>query len=259
MPNNEIMTADPTKRFTDRVDNYVKYRPDYPVEVITYLQHECGLTDKSVIADVGAGTGIFTGLLLNKGYKVYAVEPNDAMLQAAIGQFAGNTQFEPVNGTAEATTLLAQSVDMIVCAQAFHWFNEQKTAVEFKRILKPGGKVALIWNNRLPDVDDFSKAYESLLKHDGIDYNKVNHRNIGEINFKGFFKDGEYTVTKFPNAQTFDLEGLFGRAFSSSYVPQQDTEAGQKFKGLLKDIFDRYNSDGKVSFHYQTEIYLGEV
>jgi ubiquinone/menaquinone biosynthesis C-methylase UbiE len=253
------MTADPTKRFTDRVDNYVKYRPDYPDEVIAFLQKECKLTSSSTIADVGAGTGIFTGLLLNKGYKVYAVEPNEAMLQAAINQFVGNPQFIPVNGTAEATTLPPQSVDMIVCAQAFHWFNEEKTAVEFNRILKAGSKVALIWNNRLPDADDFAKAYESLLKHDGIDYNKVNHRNIGEINFKGFFKNGEYTVTKFPNAQIFDLEGLFGRAFSSSYVPQQDTEAGRKFKGLLKDIFDRYNIDGKVSFQYQTEIYLGEV
>jgi len=253
------MIADPTKRFTDRVDNYVKYRPDYPAEVITYLQQECGLTSNSAIADVGAGTGIFTGLLLNNGYKVYAVEPNEAMLQAAIDQYADNPQFLPISGIAEATTLQPEIVDMIVCAQAFHWFNEQKTAVEFARILIPGGKVALIWNNRLPDADDFSKAYESLLKNDGIDYNKVNHRNIGEINFKGFFKNGQYTVTKFPNAQTFELEGLFGRAFSSSYVPQQDTEAGQKFKTLLEDIFNRYNTSGKVSFHYQTEIYLGEV
>ncbi|TWJ01449.1 methyltransferase family protein [Mucilaginibacter frigoritolerans] len=253
------MISDPTKRFTDRVDNYVKYRPNYPDEVISYLQKECGLTSNSVIADVGAGTGIFTGLLLNKGYKVYAVEPNEAMLQAAIDQYGNNSQFIPVNGTAEATTLPINTIDLIVCAQAFHWFNEEKTAVEFKRILKTGVKAALVWNNRLPDADEFSKAYENLLKQDAIDYNKVNHRKIGEINFKRFFKDGNYSVTKFPNEQVFDLDGLFGRTFSSSYVPAEGSEEGGKFRTLLKDVFDRYNQNGQVSFHYQTEIYMGEV
>jgi SAM-dependent methyltransferase len=253
------MISDPTKRFTDRVDNYVKYRPTYPDEVIAYLQQKCKLDSHSVIADVGAGTGIFTGLLLNKGYKVYAVEPNETMLQAAIDQYADNPKLIPVNGTAEATTLQHNSIDLIVCAQAFHWFDEERTAVEFRKILKPDAKAALIWNNRLTDTDEFSKAYESLLKHDSIDYNKVNHRKIGEINFKSFFKDGNYTVTKYPNEQVFDLDGLYGRAFSSSYVPPERSEAGEQFKVLLKDIFDRYNQNGQVSFHYQTEIYLGRV
>jgi ubiquinone/menaquinone biosynthesis C-methylase UbiE len=253
------MISDPTKRFTDRVGNYVKYRPNYPDEAIAYLQRECRLNSNSKIADVGAGTGIFTGLLLNKGYKVYAVEPNEAMLQAAIDQYGNNPQFIPVKGTAEATTLPPNFIDLIVCAQSFHWFNEEKTAIEFKRILKTGAKAALIWNNRLADADEFSKAYENLLKHDAIDYNKVNHRKIGEINFKRFFKDGNYSVTKFSNQQVFDLDGLFGRAFSSSYVPSEGSEEGEKFRTLLENIFDRYNQNGLVSFHYQTEIYLGEV
>jgi ubiquinone/menaquinone biosynthesis C-methylase UbiE len=252
------MVTDPTKRFSGLVDNYVKYRPTYPDEVIALLRDECNLSATSVIADIGAGTGIFTGLLLNKGYKVLSVEPNNAMREAAIQQYSHNKKFSPVNGTAEATTLAGNSIDMIVCAQAFHWFNDEKTRVEFKRILN-NGKAALIWNNRLPDADDFSIAYENLLKHDSIDYNKVNHRNVSEINFKAFFKNGDYQFVKFPNMQTFDEEGFLGRAFSSSYVPAEGSGEGQKFREILKAMFAKYNQNGSIRFHYQTEVYLGEV
>ena len=214
---------------------------------------------RSAVADIGSGTGIFTGLLLARDYKVYGVEPNEAMQEAAIKQFAGKDNFIPVAGTAEATNLPANSIHLVVCAQAFHWFDAAKTKTEFKRILKEGGYVALIWNNRDADTDEFSKAYEGLLKQDSVDYDKVNHRNIGDINFKAFFKDGLYEVVKYPNVQVFDEEGLLGRAFSSSYVPAEDTEEGKKFKTLLKALFAKYNTEGKVSFYYQTEVYLGQV
>ena len=199
-----MSTADPTKRFSDRVENYIKYRPSYPLEVLTYLGEQCELKFGSAIADIGSGTGIFTALLLNKGYKVYAVEPNGAMQEAAIKQCSGNGNFIPVTGTAEATTLPTDSIDLAVCAQAFHWFDAEKTNAEFKRILKESGFAALIWNNRDADTDEFSKAYEGLLKQDSVDYNKVNHRNINEIDFKAFFKDGLYQAVKYPNVQVFD-------------------------------------------------------
>jgi SAM-dependent methyltransferase len=232
-----MMISDPTKRFSDRVDNYVKYRPGYPAEVISYIKNEFKLPANPVVADVGAGTGIFSKLLLGAGFTVYAVEPNGPMLIAAIEQLSGNKKFIPTIGTADATTLPDKSVDCIVCAQAFHWFNNDLTRDEFKRILKDGGQVALIW----------------------IDYNKVNHQNIGDIDFKAFFKGGQYQLKKFPNEQVFDEEGLTGRAFSSSYVPPEDTEDGKKFLELLKDVFNRYNVNGKVSFKYQTEVYSGSV
>jgi SAM-dependent methyltransferase len=254
-----MMSAEPTKRFTDRVDNYVKYRPGYPDAVIKTLQGECNLSANSIVADVGSGTGIFTGLLLKNGFKVYAVEPNAAMQQAAKQQYNDNENFIATDGTAEATTLAANSIDLIVCAQAFHWFNDGRTRVEFKRILKDSGHVALIWNNRLADADDFSVAYENMLKKDSIDYNKVNHRNIKDIDFKAFFKDGDYKFIKFVNEQIFDETGLMGRAFSSSYIPAEGTLEGEKFRRLLKAVFDKHNKDGKVSFSYQTEIYLGKV
>jgi SAM-dependent methyltransferase len=253
------MTADPTKRFTERVDNYVKYRPGYPDEVIDFLQNECVLAEGSVVADIGSGTGIFTRLLLNNGYTVYAVEPNQAMQQAAKQWLGTNENYTAVDAIAEATTLLPKSIDLIVCAQAFHWFNDDRTRAEFKRILKDGCYAALIWNNRLTDANDFSRAYENLLRKDSIDYNKVNHRNIRDIGFKAFFKSGIYKQVNYPNAQVLKLDGLIGRAFSSSYVPPQSSGEGKKFREMLEDIFEKYNIDGTVSFLYQTEIYIGRV
>jgi ubiquinone/menaquinone biosynthesis C-methylase UbiE len=253
------MTSDPTKRFTERVDNYVKYRPGYPDEVIDFLRSECELSKESAIADIGSGTGIFTKLLLDKGYMVYAVEPNQAMQQAAKQWLGNNENYTAIDATAEATTLPPKSIDLIVCAQAFHWFNNERTLAEFKRILKDSGHAALIWNNRLANTDYFSMAYEALLKNGSVDYNKVNHRNISDIDFKAFFKDGQYKQVNYQNAQVFDLDGLMGRAFSSSYVPPQNSEEGKKFRDLLQDIFTKYNVSGKVSFQYQTEIYIGQV
>jgi SAM-dependent methyltransferase len=252
-------TNDPTLRFSDRVENYVKYRPGYPAEVLDFIAAECGLQPGSAIADVGAGTGIFTAMLLQRGYKVYAVEPNAAMRQAAVTNFAGNEHFFPVDGTAEATTLTDGCVSLVVCAQAFHWFDQEKAGVEFSRILVPGGYVALIWNNRDAECDEFARAYEALLKHYSTDYNKVNHRNISDINFRSFFRGGVYRLAKFPNEQIFDEAGLMGRAYSSSYVPKEGTPEGGNFRKMLGDIFSRYNVNGHVRFRYNTEVYIGRV
>jgi ubiquinone/menaquinone biosynthesis C-methylase UbiE len=152
----------PTQRFSNRVENYVKFRPGYPDEAISFLVKEAKLSIHSVIADVGSGTGIFTRLLLDQGFTAYAVEPNDAMRESAGKQLHTYPNFHSVNGTAELTTLSNHSIDLVVCAQAFHWFDQQKTKIEFKRILKPNGLVALIWNNRQIDIDEFAIAYELL-------------------------------------------------------------------------------------------------
>jgi len=253
------MEADPTKRFSDRVDNYVKYRPGYPTQVLEYLKDKGNLSARSIIADIGAGTGIFTKLLLDQGYTVYAVEPNAPMRDAAVAQLSSYKNFIPIDGAAGVTTLASKSIDMIVCAQAFHWFSNENTRVEFKRILKPTGKAALIWNNRLTKGDEFSVEYDTLLRNDSVDYNKVNHQNINDIDFKAFFKDGKYELKKFPNEQVFDEQGLIGRAYSSSYVPPEGTDKGEVFLKLLKELFARYNKDGRISFKYETEIYLGDV
>lgn len=249
----------PTLRFSNRVANYVKYRPGYPDEVLEYLENNANLDANSVIADVGSGTGIFTKLLLDKGYTVNAVEPNDAMRENSVEQLGSYKNFRAVNGSAEDTTLESHSIDLVVCAQAFHWFDQHLTQAEFKRILKPKGQVALIWNNRQIEYNAFAVAYELLLQQQGSDYNEVNHRNITDVDFTNFFKHGKYQVEKYSNIQVFDEDGLLGRAFSSSYIPPKDTEAGQAFLADLQQLFQQYQVDGTVDFVYQTEIYLGKV
>jgi ubiquinone/menaquinone biosynthesis C-methylase UbiE len=253
-----MTTTDPTQRFTDRVSNYVKFRPGYPPEVMQHLAQACHLNEQSVIADIGSGTGIFTKLLLDADYTVYAVEPNESMRASAEQQLARYAKFISANGTAEATTLEDESMDAIVCAQAFHWFNNAETKKEFSRILKTGGKAALIWNNRQIDADEFAIAYELLLRQGTNDYGKVNHQNLKKADFDAFFSN-EYQLAKFTNEQVFGVDGLIGRAFSSSYVPAQDTEKGQAFMTALRALFDRYQVDGHVKFHYQTEVYTGMV
>jgi ubiquinone/menaquinone biosynthesis C-methylase UbiE len=253
------MAHNSTSRFSNRVENYAKYRPDYPAKVLDYLQHECHLTSESVIADIGSGTGIFTRLLLDRGYAVYAVEPNEAMRHEAEKQLKAYPGFHSVNGIAEGTMLNDKSANLIVCAQAFHWFNNVETKTEFKRILAPYGHVALIWNNRCIDADDFAIAYEILLKQHSGDYERINHQNLTQTDFAGFYHDGKYKLAKFPNFQVFNLEQLAGRAFSSSYVPAPDTEAGHEFSLQLKQIFDQYQTNGTVMFRYDTEVYLGRL
>lgn len=254
------MKTDPTARFSNRVANYIKYRPGYPDEVISFLEEKCALNPGSKIADIGSGTGIFSALLLQNSHVVYGVEPNEAMRQSAEQRFKDNKNFLSVDGTAEATTLSDNSVDMVVCAQAFHWFKPDETRTEFKRILKSENNyVALIWNNRLTQVDEFAKAYEKLLEEKATDYSEVNHQHLKGVDFSYFYKGGQYTLTKFNNTQVFDYDGLAGRAFSSSYVPPQDTATGLEFAGLLKQIFDQYQVNGRVTIYYETEVYLGRV
>jgi SAM-dependent methyltransferase len=249
-----------TQRFTNRVANYVKYRPGYPEEVLNFLKEKAGITAGSVIADAGSGTGIFTKLLLDEGYTVYAIEPNDAMRKSSVEQLHNYKNFHAVNGTAEDTTLESHGIDLVVCAQAFHWFDQTLAKTEFKRILKPKGQVALIWNNRQIEYDEFAIAYELLLQQQGTDYSEVNHRNITDVDFSNFFKNGKYELAKYNNVQIFDEDGLIGRAFSSSYIPPKETEPGQAFLADLKALFQQYQTNkGTVDFVYQTEVYLGKV
>src|SRR5687768_16300575 len=153
-------------RFSSRAEAYAKYRPCYPAGVVETLKSECGLTTDSVVADVGSGTGILTELLLKNGNRVFGIEPNEAMRVFAEEALKDYPQFESVDGSAEATALPDDTMDIVVAAQAFHWFDREKTKREFTRILKPNGWVALIWNERRLDTTPFLRAYENLLLQD---------------------------------------------------------------------------------------------
>jgi len=259
MQQTSSISAEPTVRFSNRVENYVKYRPGYPDEVLEFLQRKFRLDQDSYIADIGSGTGIFTKLLLGKGYKVYAVEPNEPMKAVAEQSLKIYRNFTSVAGAAEHTNLPANSVDLITSATAFHWFDVEQSRAEFKRILKPDGTVVLLWNVRKPDADAFAIAYDQLLSNYATDYKDVKSKTLNGERLAAFFDQGQFETISYPNEQIFDEEGLIGRSLSSSYVPLPETHEGAVFLKDLKAIFAAHQVDGKVRFLYDTMMYVGRV
>ncbi|MBB6669617.1 class I SAM-dependent methyltransferase [Cohnella nanjingensis] len=253
------MAKDGKERFTNRVDTYVKYRPSYPKAAIDFLYVTVGLRAGDEVADVGAGTGIFSRLLLERGSRVTALEPNEAMRQAAERASAGEPGFRALAGSAEETGLPAGSVDAVVCAQSFHWFDRNAARAEFKRILKPGGKVVLIWNTRKTTGSAFLEGYDRLVHTYSPDYKDVGHKNISRETLVSFFAPGWPKEATFPQAQLFDFEGLSGRLQSSSYIPVPGHPSYEPMMTDLRRLFDRSQADGRVSFDYETEVYWGEV
>jgi SAM-dependent methyltransferase len=247
----------PESRFSDRVSNYIRYRPTYPVDVVDMLHREAALRAGSVIADVGSGTGISAELFLREDCTVFAVEPNKEMREAAERLLADRPAFRSVQGSAEATTLADHSVNFVVAAQAFHWFKPEPTRAEFSRILRPGGWIVLIWNERKLDATPFLRAYEDLLIKHGTDYAKVRHENINAEALGAFFADGRYATHSFPNEQHFDYEGLKGRLLSSSYAPGEGQAGHEAMMADLDDIFERHQVNGQVCFEYDTRVHLG--
>src|SRR5580704_14402576 len=166
-----------TSRFSGRVENYIRYRPGYPLEVLNSLKTECGLTSRHFIADIASGTGIWTRLLLENGNPVFGVEPNAQMREAGERLLPEFPKFTSVAGTAEATTLADQSVDFVSAAQAAHWFDRKRARREFVRILKPDGWLVLLWNERVTDSTAFLRDYEQLLLTYATDYQDIRHEH----------------------------------------------------------------------------------
>ena len=250
--------TDTVERFSNRVKNYVKYRPDYPREIIGYLEVNCGLTHESVIADIGCGTGISSRIFLENGNRVLGVEPNAAMRSAAREYLARFPNFTPVDGTSDNTTLGDASVDMIVAAQAFHWFEPDATRMEFRRILKPGGHIVLIWNERQLDTTPFLVEYEAFLLKHANDYGNVRHENFHAKELSDFFQQ-EYGSATFSNKQVFDFDGLKGRMLSASYMP---SESDQKFDTVVEDLhrlFVKHAEYGKIEIFYDTNVYHCQI
>ncbi|MGH8274461.1 MAG: class I SAM-dependent methyltransferase [Gammaproteobacteria bacterium] len=249
--------TDSTRRFSNRVENYVRYRPGYPDGVLHVLREETGLNTASQIADIGSGTGISSELFLSNGNSVFGVEPNPEMRHVAEALLQGYPQFHSIDGTAEVTTLPGQSADYVIAGQAFHWFDMQKAKQEFIRILRPGGRAVLMWNSRRTNSTPFLRAYEALLQRYGTDYREVQHKNIGPEVLRAFFGGGKLKMRTLYNEQQFDFAGLKGRLLSSSYTPD---EAHLNYRPMLQElehIFEQYRAEGKVRFEYDTEIYFG--
>jgi len=246
-----------TQRFSSRVDDYVRFRPGYPPEIVELLKKECGLTSDNVIADIASGTGIFTRTLLENGNRVFGIEPNNEMRRAGERFLPNYPRFKSIAGTAEATTLPDHCVDFVTAAQAAHWFDRENARHEFIRILKPGGWLVLVWNDRRMDATEFQREYEQLLRTYGTDYEDVRHAGK-TLAIHGFFSKSFQTHT-FEYKQTFDYAGLEGRLLSSSYIPQKDHAQYNPMLHELRRIFDRHQLNGLVSFDYDTRVYYGQL
>jgi SAM-dependent methyltransferase len=247
-----------TSRFSDRVENYVRYRPGYPSEVLRVLEKACGLAPRHVVADIASGTGIWTRSLLDNGNHVFGVEPNAKMRQAGERLLASFPKFTSISGTAEETTIADASVDFVTAAQAAHWFDRQRARAEFVRILKPGGWLVLLWNERVTDSTPFLRDYEQLLLTYGTDYEEVRHeRTTDAVN--EFYDPSPFQARVFAMRQEFDYPGIEGRLLSSSYAPGPEHRNYAPMLRELRRIFDAHAVAGRAAFDYKTRLYFGQL
>jgi SAM-dependent methyltransferase len=250
---------DPTKRFSSRVESYIRHRPRYPEAIIPLLEGACGLTAAWVVADVGSGTGFLSELFLANGNAVFGVEPNLEMREAGQRLLSGYPGFISVDGRVEATTLPDGSVDLVSAGQAFHWFDRPSTRLEFGRILKPGGRVVLIWNVRRKDATPFARAYDGLLRRWCPDYEKVDLENLTDEVIAEFFGPGSFRLLTLGNRQLFDFRGLEGRLMSSSYAPEPGDPNHAPMVAELRTVFAGHSISGTVTFDYDTAVYVGTL
>jgi ubiquinone/menaquinone biosynthesis C-methylase UbiE len=239
--------SNPTERFSGRVESYRRSRPGYPAEVVETLQRECGLQSDAEVADIAAGTGLLTEVLLAAGFAVTAVEPNAEMRGACATLQAQYPKLRCVAGTAEATGLPDASVDLITVAQAMHWFDLERAKAEFARVLKPGGWCAVLYNNRRLTGDAFHDEYEALLREFGVDYMAVKGQHMGRKRLAAFFAPEPMSCASFENAQSFDYAGLEGRILSSSYMPQPGQARFEAMQEAARRLFAETQRDGQVT------------
>jgi len=251
-------TANATSRFSDRVENYVRYRPGYPAEALRVLRDECGLEPEHIVADIASGTGIWTRMVLENGNRVFGVEPNAEMRSAGERLLVGFPRFISVTGTAEVTTLADASVDFVTAAQAAHWFDRERARREFVRILKPGGWLALLWNERLTDSTPFLQDYEQLLLTFGTDYQEVRHERTTAV-VNEFYDPAPFQERVFPMRQEFDYAGVEGRLLSSSYAPGPEHPRHAALLDELRRTFDKHAVKEQVAFDYKTRVYFGKL
>jgi ubiquinone/menaquinone biosynthesis C-methylase UbiE len=251
--NNELTALHPTTRFSDRVENYVKYRPSYPAEIIPFLEKYYNLRNDKRIADIGSGTGIFSELFLRSGYPVIGIEPNDHMRKAAEIRLGNYSGFSSRKHRAEQTGLKTHSLDFITVAQAFHWMEPVQTKKEFFRILKPEGHIVLAWNIRLRH-SPFLQDYHALRQKFAIDYkeNKMVDEEIIHI----FFHPMLVRMHSFPNIQHLDFEALKGQLLSASYMPLPGHLSYSSMINELISLFIEHNANGFVKMEFETKLFI---
>ncbi|WP_276501705.1 class I SAM-dependent methyltransferase [Terrimonas pollutisoli] len=249
-----VLTA--TTRFSNRAENYVKYRPGYPKEIIPYLEQTIGLARNCRIADIGSGTGLFAEPLLQQGYKVICIEPNEEMRIAGEAKLGHYLNFTSRRHTAEATGLRSRSIDLITVAQAFHWMDITAAAKEFRRILKPGGHVVLAWNSQKTDTE-FLRLYADIKECYRIDDTTTSRMEEEKIN--KLFTPGGFQKTIFPNVQLLNFDALKGQLLSSSYIPLPGHSSYETMISALIQLFIACNENGFVRMEFETTLFSGTL
>lgn len=251
---NPLYTFNPLTRFSDRASYYAQYRPSYPDQAINLLLEGLGNPSELMGADIGAGTGISARLLAEKQIKVIAIEPNLSMRQVA----TPHPLVEFRDGTSETTNLSDHSVDLVTAFQAFHWFNPEPTLTEFHRILKPSGRLGIVWNHRNRN-DPFTQEMSLILKAASKDHpaEKEKRKRVMDVaQTNGNFKNWRYFAIAYQ--QKLDLNGLIGRTQSASYIPTTG-EAGEQMIKDLETLFQRWvDEEGFVYIVYRTDVYLAD-
>lgn len=253
------MLANPPERFSGRVESYRRYRPRYPAEIVDVLIRECGLSQNAAVVDVAAGTGLLSEIFLAAGFDVTAIEPNAEMRAACVELRQSYPKLQCIPGTAEETGLPSRSADGITVAQAMHWFDLERTGAEFRRVLKPGGWCAVIYNHRRMGGDAFHDAYEELLRKFGVDYVSVQQQHVGHERLAEYFTPGEMKRRTFSNSQKLTREGFEGRIVSSSYVPRPGQVRFGEMRANIERIFDTHQSGGSVTLEYECEMCYGQL
>jgi SAM-dependent methyltransferase len=252
----------PTERLSNRAEDYRLHRPGYPAAVIELMRESCGLQGGASVADIGSGTGILTRLLLEAGFEVTAVEPNESMRKAAEQDLRHFARFRSVAAAAEETGLSDGSFDAITVAQAFHWFDPDAARLEFRRLLRPDGWVFIIWNDRQSDASAFARDYEDLLVTLGGADGSAGHRSHHEAaarNLRVLFATGSPQFAQFDNPQTVDWPGLRGRFLSTSYAPAKGDPGHDEYLIRLERIFHKHAAKGHVVFDQKTKVYYAKL
>jgi SAM-dependent methyltransferase len=254
-----VTFSDAKNRFSNRVADYLRYRPHYPEGVLDFLRSQSHLSPAHTIADIGSGTGFLSELFLKNGNQVFGVEPNQDMREAGEQYLTEYPRFTSINGSAEATTLPDSAADFVTVGQAFHWFKPAPTRREFARILRPDGWVAIAFNDRMLSTASFSVSYEELLVRFGTDYSRVRDSYPQKKDIRSFFGHEKFLTHELPNFQYFDLESLRGRLRSSSYVPTEGDSNFAPMMAALDAVFAAHQQDGRVLMEFSTWVHLGQL
>ncbi len=247
--------------FSGKAANYSKFRPAYPRELIHLLEKHISLTPLTVVADIGSGTGIMSRLFIENGNVVYAVEPNDEMRQYSSTSLRAYPQFHALNGTGENTGIADNIVDLVVCAQSFHWLNPELAKKEFHRILNNEGYVALVWNDKVDSEIGFNSEYEAICKNFKKftpNYSRKGSTVADPMILEKFFS-GDYRFLELENYQELNIEGVLGRYSSTSYAIDPEDPRYTALLNTMEEAFERHQEKGFVRLQYKTKIFLGKV